>query len=158
MGKLKLIATGDISLQTKNSKHPFENVRDVFQSKDNILFGNLETVLSSHGKEVEKAVVLHVSPDKVSYLKDAGFDILNIANNHILDLGSEGFHNTLAVLRQEGLSFIGASDKPEPTCVIVEKHEIKFGFIGYSEGGITLPEKRVWISLRRLRRSISPAI
>jgi len=86
---LKLLVVGDIFLQTKNSKRPFENVKEVLQSND-ILFGNLETVLSNRGVKAEKAALLYSPPEKVDYLKDAGFDILNIANNHIMDLGEEG--------------------------------------------------------------------
>jgi poly-gamma-glutamate synthesis protein (capsule biosynthesis protein) len=108
MSKVKLIAVGDITLQTRNDSHPFEKVKKVFQDKD-VLFGNLETVLSNRGKVAEKAVVLFTSPDKVVRLKDAGFDILNIANNHIMDLGVEGVNETLDVLNQNNLRFIGCS-------------------------------------------------
>ncbi len=98
MSTVRLMAVGDISLHTGNNKHPFDDIRDVFRSKD-ILFGNLETVLSDQGEKALKAVVLHSPPEKVRYLKDAGFDILNIANNHIMDKGVEGFDETLKVLK-----------------------------------------------------------
>lgn len=142
---LTLIAVGDISLQTKDDKHPFKAVESVLKCKD-ILFANLKTVLSNRGKEAEKAVTLYASPDKASYLKEAGFDILNIANNHILDLGMEGFHNTLAVLRQEELAFIGANDKSDSSYAILEKKEVKFGFLGYCEGANSLPENEIWVN------------
>jgi hypothetical protein len=46
---VKLVAVGDICLQTANDGCPFKNVEQVFADKD-ILFGNLETVLSeNHG-------------------------------------------------------------------------------------------------------------
>ena len=41
------------------------------------------------------------------YLRDAGFDILSVANNHTLDLGREGFEKTLAVLESHGIAYIG---------------------------------------------------
>ncbi len=145
MNSLKLMAVGDIILQTRNNKHPFENVRDIFKGKD-ILFGNLETVLSNQGKEAEKAVLLHSPPEKVGWLKDAGFDILNIANNHILDLGADGFHETLKVLNESNLTFIGASDKGAPSYTILDKQGIKSGFLGYTQGGFSLPEKGVRIN------------
>jgi poly-gamma-glutamate capsule biosynthesis protein CapA/YwtB (metallophosphatase superfamily) len=78
MNKLNLIAVGDISLDTLNNRHPFQQVIGVFKKKD-ILFGNLETVLSNQGKEIQKAVSLHTSPDKVHYLAEVGFDIVNVA-------------------------------------------------------------------------------
>ncbi len=140
MSTLRLIAVGDISLQTQNNRHPFENVRGIFKGKD-ILFGNLETALSNRGRKVEQAVLLHSAPEKVKYLTDASFDVLNIANNHILDLGVEGFRDTLDTLRRNGLTFIGASDnKCTSSYAIVEKNGIKVGFLGYTIGRFKVPQ------------------
>lgn len=145
MSNITLIAVGYISLRTKDDKHPFKAVESVLKSKD-ILFGNLETVLSNKGKEAEKAAILYTSPDNTSYLKEAGFDILNIAHNHILDLGIEGFHNTIAVLRKEKLVFIGANDKPDSSYAILERKGVRFGFLGYCEGANSLPENEIWVN------------
>jgi len=145
MNQIKLIAVGDISLQTKNKKNLFEKVKEIFKDKD-ILFGNLETVLSNQGEEVEKAVTLHTSPKKVWYLREAGFDILNIANNHIMDLGIEGFSNTLDALNEGGLLFVGANDEPGRKYQILEKKGIKLGFVGYTEDGFNLSQQGVWIN------------
>jgi len=120
-------------------------VREILKNKD-ILFGNLETVLSNRGKKAEKAVVLCSPPEKVSYLEDAGFDVLNTANNHIMDSGVEGFHDTLEVLRKVGLAFVGANDEPAKDHVILKKQGIRLGFLGYMEGGFELPENNVWIN------------
>jgi poly-gamma-glutamate capsule biosynthesis protein CapA/YwtB (metallophosphatase superfamily) len=144
MSRLKLIAVGDISLQTRNGRHPFGKVKEILEDKD-ILFGNLETVLSNQGKPAEKAIALHTSPDKVKSLAEAGFDVLNLANNHIMDLGPEGFHNTLATLRQEGLDFVGANDRAGPTHIVLEKQGISLGFLGFYLGGLNRPKERIWI-------------
>lgn len=120
MNKIKLMAVGDISLRTRNNKSPFEKVQKIFENKDT-LFGNLETVLSTQGKEAEKAFSIYTCPCKVKYLKQAGFDILNIANNHIMDLGIEGFNETLEVLTKNNINFIGARNKPEQNYTILEK-------------------------------------
>lgn len=39
--------------------------------------------------------------------KKENFDVLNLANNHIMDLGIEGFIETLKVLIKNNLKFIG---------------------------------------------------
>lgn len=131
MGTVKLIAVGDISLKTKDNTHPFGKVKEALNGKD-VLFGNLETVLSEKGKKAEKAVLLYSSPKNVEYLKDAGFDILNVANNHIMDLGPEGFNETLEILNQSRLSFIGAGNqKFSQSYTIIEKKGLKLGFLGY---------------------------
>jgi len=146
MSTVRLLAVGDIFLKTKNNVHPFGNMNSVFRNKD-ILFGNLETVLSNRGKEVEKAILLHASPEKVEYLKDAGFDILNVANNHIMDLGLEGFNDTLEVLNRNDLKFIGAGNRKfNNSYAFVESKGIKLGFLGYYEGGFKNSKKGIFIN------------
>lgn len=145
MSYIKLFAVGDISLQVKNNKHPFRNVKDILREKD-ILFGNLETVLSKSGNFAEKAVLLFSNPQKVKYLKDVDFDVLNIANNHILDLGMAGFHRTLTSLRENKLDFIGANDSPELKYKIQEKNGVKIGFSGYANSGCALTGNYVWVN------------
>jgi poly-gamma-glutamate synthesis protein (capsule biosynthesis protein) len=148
MTTLKVMAVGDISLQTRNNKHPFENVKEVFKSKD-ILFGNLETVLSHEGKKAKKAVLLYSSPKNVKYLKDVDFDALNAANNHILDLGVEGFRETLDMLDKNRLKFIGANnDKSNSNHLILKRNGVKLGFLGYTIGRFKVPEG---ISINKLK-------
>ena len=148
MTTLRLMAVGDISLQTRNDRHPFENVKEVFKRKD-ILFGNLETVLSSKGEKAKKSVLLYSPPENVKYLKDADFDVLNIANNHILDLGVEGVENTLDMLNKNCLNFIGANkDKSISNHLILERNGIKLGFLGYTIGRFKVSEG---ISINKLK-------
>jgi hypothetical protein len=145
MKSVTLAAVGDISLQTSSNRPPFDLVKGVLAEKD-VLFGNLETVLASHGKPKEKAVVLSTSPDKALHLKKAGFDVLNVANNHILDMGPEGFHETLKVLSEHDLSLIGARNKTlDQSWAVVERKGIRLGFLGYGEVG-DLPDDGIWIN------------
>ena len=139
MSTLKLMAVGDISLQTKDNADPFMKVKHVFADKD-ILFGNLESVLSEGGKKAEQAVILQSPPNSVEYLKDAGFNIINIANNHALDLGVDGFKDTMDTLSKGGLTFIGtSSNEYSSSYAIVERNEIKLGFLGYTLGRFKIP-------------------
>lgn len=134
MSIVKLLAVGDISLEVRDKKHPFGNVRPVFANKD-ILFGNLEVVLSSKGKKAKKAVLLHSPPQNVRYLVEANFDVLNIANNHILDMGWEGFRNTVATLRESQLEFIGTNSIESVTGYAIRQSQgLSFGFLGYTSG------------------------
>lgn len=148
------MAVGDITLQTKNNEHPFKSVMDAFERKD-ILFGNFETVLSATGKEAKKSVVLKSSPESIKYLDDAGFDVLNLANNHILDLGLEGFRNTLDLLDEHELEYIGAGfEKSSLNSVVLERNGIKLGFLGYTIGRFKVPEE-ITISKIKEKKIIS---
>ena len=132
MNVVKLIAVGDISLQMRNNKDPFDKVKEIFKNKD-ILFGNLETVLSNQGKIAEKAVLLHSPPEKVGYLKNAGFDILNIANNHIMDYGVEGLLETLDHLKKLNIKWFGAglNINEALTPLLISMNDLGIGVLGF---------------------------
>lgn len=139
MNSLRLFAVGDICLQTQNGKHPFENVIDLLKNKD-ILFGNLEVVLSDEGRKVEKAYVMESPPKNVKYLLDSQFDVLNLANNHILDLDVKGFKNTINILNKNNLKFIGVNiGTSVSSYLILEKNGLKIGFLGYTSGHFKVP-------------------
>ena len=147
MDTLKLMAVGDITLQTKNNEHPFKYVMNVFEKND-ILFGNLETVLSATGKEAKKSVVLKSSPESINYLSEAGFDVLNLANNHILDLGLEGFKNTLDLLDEHKLEYIGAGFEKSSLNSSIIENGIKLGFLGHTIGRFQSTEE---ISISKIK-------
>ncbi len=138
MGRLRLMAAGDIWLQTGGGRHPFGEVGHILRDKD-LLFGNLETTLSKTGERARKHHVLSSPPDTARYLVDAGFDILSVANNHSTDLGAEGLRNTLHALESRGILPIGASASPDRRGpVILERNGVTIGFAGYTTGRIAV--------------------
>lgn len=131
MTLLRLLAVGDITLETGNDKAPFAGITPILRSKD-LLFGNLETVLSRQKDAVQKAISLISGPDAIVHLKEAGFDVLNIANNHILDSGTQGFVDTLNALRSHGIGYIGGGDgRAGESNVLIERNGVSVGFLGY---------------------------
>jgi hypothetical protein len=140
MGSLKLNAVGDIWLRTGHNRHPFAQVDTLLHECD-ILFGNLETTLSDEGEPAKKHHVISVPPERAAYLKEAGFDILSVANNHTLDRGAEGFTRTLHTLDENGIAHAGGSAPGYPDShAILERHGITVGFLAYTIGrGLSLP-------------------
>ncbi|MCI8326537.1 MAG: CapA family protein [Lachnospiraceae bacterium] len=60
---------------------------------------------------------------------------VNLANNHILDLGDEGFLHTMSVLKRQGILYFGAgkaSDHYNNPC-FVRIREKNVAFLGYSD-------------------------
>jgi poly-gamma-glutamate synthesis protein (capsule biosynthesis protein) len=51
---------------------------------------------------------MQAAPSVVAHLREAGFDVLGLANNHTLDLGSEGLAQTASRLRAAGMAAVGA--------------------------------------------------
>jgi len=83
----------------------------------------------------------------VKYIRNAGFNIINVANNHIMDLGWEGFNDTLEVLNRNDLKFIGAGNRKfNHSYSIVERKGIKLGFLGYYEEGFKNFQKGIFIN------------
>jgi hypothetical protein len=78
-------------------------VTPVLSSAD-ITFGNLEGVLVDGGEPAKKcknpsACYLFRSPTRYAqYYRDAGFDVLSLANNHARDFGEEGRSSTMSAL------------------------------------------------------------
>jgi hypothetical protein len=81
--------------------------------KDDITFGNLETVLSNTGgtmKGLRGKQGIFVFRVPVSYatgLKKAGFTVLGTANNHANDFKTEGMYSTMSALDSAGILHSG---------------------------------------------------
>jgi poly-gamma-glutamate capsule biosynthesis protein CapA/YwtB (metallophosphatase superfamily) len=134
MRTLEFVAVGDVSLACSGARDPFERIARYLRAGD-IVFGNLESVLCEAGTAAEKEMTLRVSPRKAGYLRRAGFTILNVANNHALDYGSTGLNETLSVLREQGIRFVGCVGSPSETGgEIIECKGLRVGFLGYCEG------------------------
>jgi poly-gamma-glutamate capsule biosynthesis protein CapA/YwtB (metallophosphatase superfamily) len=132
MSELKIMAVGDISLQT--TENPFRKLESVFSSKD-ILIGNLETALSDCRDGTQKSVPISSKPWKAKFLKEAGFDILNLANNHVSDRGPLGLEDTLSALDREGLHSLGAGVFGRKSSVVINREGLAVGFLGYDQYG-----------------------
>ena len=121
---IRVAAVGDIMMGTTFPEEilPPEDGATLFRaampllSGYDIVFGNLEGPLT----DVEKSpkcpnpqrkgrpcFAFRTPPRYVEHLLSAGFNALNVANNHSLDFGMEGLDNTLAALDNAGIRAIG---------------------------------------------------
>jgi poly-gamma-glutamate synthesis protein (capsule biosynthesis protein) len=113
---IELIATGDIMLGrgVTDTVDPLGSAAPWLRSAD-LAIGNLEGVFDlSGGKPVEAGIDpayadyrLLLPSGAVNDLKQAGFDLLGVANNHALDLGAEGLANTVELLEKAGIQPLG---------------------------------------------------
>lgn len=114
---------------------PFEYCADELNKAD-ILFGNLEVVLSGFDitKDEFAAINLRAQPNTVTGLINAGFDVLSLANNHIMQHGMKALKETLDILTANGIKSTGIKfpDKQITNYCIVERNGISIGFLGYN--------------------------
>lgn len=120
--------------------YPFEQIAPEFARAD-ITWVNLEAPLTSRGKEfVDKKFRFRVRPEAVTGLKRAGISVVTLANNHIMDFGSQGLSDTLQLLQMAGIDHVGAgadlSQARKP--VIYNLRGIRVALLGYS---LTLPSE-----------------
>jgi len=147
-GPLKVIAVGDMMLdgtarpvlQANGYDYAFAEVRRFFDGA-HIVIGNLEGPLTTRGTpEQDKTYVFRSPPDKVGQaLRNAGFTVVSLANNHTLDFGADGLAQTIEALDAVGIAHIGAGpnlkDARKP--VILEAAGTRVALLAYS---LTLPE------------------
>ena len=115
--RISIAAVGDMMIGTDypNDHLPDDDgvsfLADVaphLQSAD-IAFGNLEGVLMDGGEPAKKcsnpnACYLFRSPPRYAqHYRDAGFDVLSLANNHARDFGEEGRDSSAEALRTVGI-------------------------------------------------------
>lgn len=107
----------------------------LYLSEPDLTAGNLEHPVTSGGVPVEGTpYVFKGSPDALPALRDAGFDVVSLANNHALDQGVEGMLDTMKHLDEAGISHMGAgsNDTEAFSPVIKEVRGIKVAYIGLS--------------------------
>ena len=85
-------------------------------STSDLLIGNLETCISDNVKaeDASKKTYTFTTASKYTKMfKEVGFDVLGLANNHILDYGRDCLKDTMDNLKKEGISYIGAGANEE---------------------------------------------
>jgi len=108
----------------------FERVGQFWRGAD-IVTGNFEGAICSDVGLVRtpgaNAYRFLVPSGSLSIYKKAGFNLLNIANNHALDAGLVGREATEAAMDEAGLAFGGSLNRPS---TVVDVRGLKVGFIG----------------------------
>ena len=84
-------------------------VRDALARAD-VTVVNLETAVTDRGTAADKQFAFRAPASTLPALKDAGVDVVSLANNHGLDFGREGLTDTLAAAKDAGLPLVGLGE------------------------------------------------
>jgi len=148
---LCIAAVGDImpgtsypnnnTLPPDSGKNSFKNVINELHNAD-ITFGNLEGTLLDTGAPANyklhfrsKGYLFRMPQSYGSILKDAGFNVLSLANNHIGDFGNTGRINTMKVLDSLGIHYGGVLSHPS---AVFKINGTTYGFCAFAPSGETL--------------------
>ncbi|MCL5090671.1 MAG: CapA family protein [Patescibacteria group bacterium] len=107
-----LIAVGDIMLgrfvnvkmiEHQDWRYPFLKTAPFLASAD-LTFGNLEAPFVENCPTTATGMIFCARKEAIEGLKFTGFDVLSIANNHILNQRQKGREETINLLKQNGIS------------------------------------------------------
>jgi poly-gamma-glutamate capsule biosynthesis protein CapA/YwtB (metallophosphatase superfamily) len=135
---ITLAGVGDIVMGDGRSNMPPNDGRDFFAKvkpllSADLMMGNLEEPITNDTGFVKcaptalKCHQFRVPPQYARHLKDAGFHLVNLANNHDRDYGQQGMANTVTALESAGVMHTGA--KGEIT--IADVKGLKVGVLGF---------------------------
>ncbi|MEU6074944.1 CapA family protein [Micromonospora sp. NPDC047074] len=136
---ISLSATGDIIMGNAPNRLPPNGGKGFFDSVKkalaaDLVMGNLEeplTVDTGTGKcgpNSTRCFQFRAPPEYAAHLQDAGFDLLNQANNHGYDFGPKGYENTQKALEKYDLAHTGAPDQ----ITVVDVKGVKVAVAGFS--------------------------
>ncbi|HEK20846.1 CapA family protein [Mucilaginibacter sp.] len=149
---ISIAAVGDVMLGTSypdsaalppdSARGTFKHVAHDLKSAD-IVFGNLEGVLLDSGAPVDyklhmrsKSYLFRMPEKYAGVLKQAGFNLLSVGNNHSNDFGKAGRDRTIALLDSLGIGVAGFRTHPSK---IVTHGGVRYGFCAFSPNSQTVP-------------------
>lgn len=146
-----IVAVGDLVpsrrlLEGQRDDSGFAQTVQFLRDAD-ITFGDLEMPLSMQGYPREKLIAFHAAPEITPDLKEIGFDVLALANNHSLDYGYEALFETIDGLNREGIRHVGAgrslAEAMAPEILDVKGRKIGFlAFTSLLPTGASAAERR----------------
>lgn len=94
--------------------------------------GNLEASITDMNSDPDdpERMVLKVDPAIAYQFKDAGFKILQVANNHSIQHGADAFHQSIGILKELSIETVGLN-RQEP--VVIRQGDTSIGFLAASD-------------------------
>ena len=141
---ISIVAVGDMMLGSAypskaglppdDARNSFKNVAEYL--KGDVVFGNLEGCFLNDGKSTKckdttgNSCFAFRMPERYAAIyRDAGFNLLSIANNHVGDFGLKGRKRTAALLDSLNIKYAGLLSQPY---TILEKDSLKYGFCAFA--------------------------
>lgn len=138
---IKITLVGDLMFSRKvrgaldflGSESFFSQVSKSVPVED-LVVGNLETAISDVGEPLKgkPSHVTFCAPSAVAKgLKDIGFNLLSLSNNHLGDYGGEAVEETLNNLDKNSIHYFGVTSGEGQDPYIFVKNGQKLGFLSY---------------------------
>ena len=126
-----ITAARDVSL-------PFHETADRLRAAD-LTVGNLECTMSRNGRPTQGGDSFAGDPSFLSGVRDAGFDVIVLANNHLGDYGQTALSESVRAVSGAGFATVGAGENLaaalEPA--VVERRGVRFAVVAFNAIGET---------------------
>lgn len=150
---INIVAVGDVMIGSNFPNDgflPANDGKDSFSAvlpylSGDVVFGNLEgTILDSGISTKCPPIPAEVSEEEskprtcyafrmperyAQIIKDAGFNLMSLANNHVGDFGDVGRQKTQEMLQKVGIHYAGLLSKPTTT---FSQNGVKYGFVAFA--------------------------
>lgn len=121
-------------LPKDGGRHLFDDVDSLLKSSD-IALGNLEGVFCVGGTSTNignpTGYSFRIPPSYASLFLDAGFDFLNLANNHLRDFGPYGYEMTMHILDSIGMPYAGLKGYRKYS--LIKRNGLKVGICAFGQ-------------------------
>lgn len=132
---MRICAVGDLifDLDEPDWNDPgFKELQDLLQGAD-VRFANLEAPLTDRGGPIAKFDITRADPIAASWVHRLGFQVVSLANNHIMDYGPQGLRSTIEVLNTQGVLHCGAGADEQAAFapVVVTTGDKRVAFVSF---------------------------
>lgn len=110
---------------------------NLLNMKADLIVGNLESQISDKGVNVGSIYSFRADPETLNTIKKAGFNIVNVNNNHFNDYTQKAFLDSLRRLKENNIDYFGGGKNEEEAFspLIKEVKGTKIAFLGYMNQG-----------------------
>jgi poly-gamma-glutamate capsule biosynthesis protein CapA/YwtB (metallophosphatase superfamily) len=138
--------TGRTAKLLRNPATAFGPIAGLLRSAD-LTVVNLETAVTNGGKPQPKFYHFRTRPAAFTALRDAGIDIANMANNHVLDYGRTGLADTMAAASHARFPVLGIGTNAAAAWspYIITVKGVRIAFLGVSQ---VAELARSWVATR----------
>lgn len=138
-----LVFVGDVMLARGVAQSVEKNKREYaflyektasFLNEADVAFCNLLCALSKQGEPVKKNYTYRATPTAAAALARAGFDVVSLANSHILDYGPAAANDTVEHLSAASIKSMGLLADGQPQVpALFEVKGIRIGYLAYAD-------------------------
>lgn len=140
VGDIMLAGSATPTLKRLGYDYPFAATTAELKNGD-IAVGNLEAPIARRGIEFkDKRFRFKSAPQSAAALKRAGFSVVSLANNHMMDFGGPALLETLLNLDKYGILYSGAG----PSLATARQQaviRVKGATVAFLSYSLTLPEE-----------------